>query len=143
MKQCSKCHRVLREDSFKKVTNRQCIRCIAVVRRIQVANPESERKRRKKWRDDNPEKAREGMMVWRRANPEKVRGYRRARIYSDAKRRRIYSLVDGMCGICGVAVVFEEMTIDHKYPHGLGGGNEDSNLQIAHSICNLRKAAKV
>jgi len=46
------------------------------------------------------------------------------------------------CAICGNP--FTETappTIDHKIPRTKGGGDEFTNLQLAHHICNIHKGA--
>lgn len=51
---------------------------------------------------------------------------------------------DGLiCGICGGDVVLSDVHIDHIYPVSRGGKDELTNLQVAHSVCNIRKGAKV
>lgn len=54
------------------------------------------------------------------------------------------------CSICGDAVDFElkwpdrfSPSVDHVYPYSLGGGNEASNLALAHLTCNISKKNKV
>lgn len=43
------------------------------------------------------------------------------------------------CHYCGKHLVWEEMTIDHKHPLGLGGNHKLSNLVIACHECNAAK----
>lgn len=47
------------------------------------------------------------------------------------------------CGICGESVAADDIHIDHIYPVSRGGEHELDNLQVAHSLCNMRKGAKV
>lgn len=47
------------------------------------------------------------------------------------------------CGLCGEDVEPTDVHIDHIHPKSLGGGDELENLQVAHSLCNIRKGAKV
>lgn len=51
---------------------------------------------------------------------------------------------DGLvCGICGGAVAPDDVHIDHIVPWSRGGAETLSNLQVAHSLCNMRKGARV
>lgn len=51
---------------------------------------------------------------------------------------------DGLiCGLCGGDVEPTDVHIDHIYPVALGGGDDLKNLQVAHSLCNIRKGARV
>ncbi len=69
----------------------------------------------------------------------------------DAKRERIDGWTrqqvidrDGyVCGLCGGAVEPADVHIDHIVPWSLGGRDELTNLQVAHSKCNLRKGNRV
>lgn len=54
------------------------------------------------------------------------------------------------CSICTEPVDFSlkwpnrfSPSIDHVYPYSLGGGNEASNLALAHLTCNISKKNKV
>jgi 5-methylcytosine-specific restriction endonuclease McrA len=51
----------------------------------------------------------------------------------------IYLEEHGKCALCGLPVVTDDMSIDHRKPRSKGGGNERSNLQLAHRECNRRK----
>lgn len=52
---------------------------------------------------------------------------------------------DGMvCGLCGGDVDgVEDIHIDHIKPVSHGGSDHISNLQVAHSWCNLSKGARI
>jgi hypothetical protein len=51
---------------------------------------------------------------------------------------------DGMvCQLCGHEIPDGDLHIDHIYPVARGGGNEMSNLQAAHSRCNISKGARI
>jgi len=54
----------------------------------------------------------------------------------------VHLIYDGKCGICGLSVSKEEMTIDHIVPLSRGGPHVLSNLQPAHSSCNTKKGAR-
>jgi 5-methylcytosine-specific restriction endonuclease McrA len=49
---------------------------------------------------------------------------------------------DGVCGICGEDVDPLDFTLDHVVPIALGGPHEFGNLQLAHRVCNSRKARR-
>lgn len=48
-----------------------------------------------------------------------------------------------VCGLCGGGVDPEDVHIDHITPWSRGGKHEVNNLQVAHSLCNLRKGNRV
>jgi hypothetical protein len=49
---------------------------------------------------------------------------------------------DGLtCGLCGGPVELSDVHIDHVHPVSLGGTDHPHNLQVTHSLCNLRKGA--
>ena len=49
------------------------------------------------------------------------------------------------CGICGKYICFKQhkVTIDHIIPKAKGGGNDLSNLQLAHYECNQIKGDRI
>lgn len=50
---------------------------------------------------------------------------------------------DGMiCRLCGGAIESGDVHIDHIVPVANGGRSELSNLQVAHSKCNIKKGRK-
>lgn len=70
----------------------------------------------------------------------------------DTKRERMSPALrqlvidrDGMtCRLCGEEIeVVSDIHIDHIKPVALGGSDHPSNLQVAHSWCNMRKGARV
>lgn len=51
---------------------------------------------------------------------------------------------DGLiCGLCGEPVELSDVHIDHILPRSLGGLDRAENLQVAHSLCNMRKGNRV
>lgn len=44
-----------------------------------------------------------------------------------------------VCGLCGGEVEPDDVHIDHIHPWSLGGSDNLENLQVAHSLCNIRK----
>lgn len=64
---------------------------------------------------------------------------------SEKKRARLLLLLeeqDGMCPLCGMAIVDPaDANLDHKVPRARGGSNERANLQATHRVCNTFKGA--
>ena len=58
---------------------------------------------------------------------------------SPERRARILAEYGGMCGICGRTIADDECEIDHAIPLGLGGTDDDSNLQPVHLACHRTK----
>ena len=51
----------------------------------------------------------------------------------------------GICGICHRPVQWEESTVDHIEPKGMGGSNHDDrveNMQPSHLLCNGEKGSR-
>lgn len=63
-------------------------------------------------------------------------------VHSGAKAI-IYGRDKGMCALCGKPVSFQQMTVDHVHPKVLGGGDEITNICVAHHDCNVKKNAQV
>jgi 5-methylcytosine-specific restriction endonuclease McrA len=88
---------------------------------------------------------------WAKANPDKraeIQNRRRARKYLVAADRVDYSEVIkmscGLCGICDSAFTQNDRThFDHIIPLALGGSHVQSNLQLTHARCNLRKGSRL
>lgn len=55
----------------------------------------------------------------------------------------LYEEQNGLCPLCNSQLEPESMQVDHIIPFTYGGGNERTNLQLAHQACNNRKRAKV
>ena len=53
----------------------------------------------------------------------------------------LLTLQRGKCAACG-HLLAGDYHIDHIVPIALGGSNRDDNVQLLHSGCNLRKAAR-
>jgi 5-methylcytosine-specific restriction endonuclease McrA len=47
------------------------------------------------------------------------------------------------CGICGLSIRKGEESLDHIIPVSRGGKHEYSNVQLAHTVCNLWKGARI
>lgn len=68
----------------------------------------------------------------------------------ELKAKQLAERDGSTCSICGDAVDFAlkwpnkfSPSIDHVYPYSLGGGNEASNLALAHLTCNISKKNRV
>jgi 5-methylcytosine-specific restriction endonuclease McrA len=48
--------------------------------------------------------------------------------YSQDTRKLIYNKAGGRCELCGRAILFEDMTLDHVKPLSMGGLDEVENL---------------
>lgn len=62
------------------------------------------------------------------------------RTFSDYERKTVYANYNGKCAICGKAVKFKDMRINHITPLSAGGTNDFKNLQIACRSCNGMKS---
>ncbi|QNO12539.1 HNH endonuclease [Streptomyces phage MulchMansion] len=56
----------------------------------------------------------------------------------------LYERDNGICGICGNKVTIRQLNRglanrDHIIPVSLGGNNYQTNLRLAHSICNVKR----
>lgn len=58
---------------------------------------------------------------------------------SQERRVRLLAENGGMCGICGRTIGDDEYEIDHAIPLGLGGTDDDGNLQPVHFECHWAK----
>jgi hypothetical protein len=57
-----------------------------------------------------------------------------------ARTRQLVIERDGYtCGLCGLDVAPDDVHIDHVLPRSRGGSDHPDNLQVAHSLCNVRK----
>lgn len=45
----------------------------------------------------------------------------------------------GLCSLCAEPLDLGHLHVDHRIPFTWGGGNERSNLQVAHPRCNQAK----
>lgn len=63
--------------------------------------------------------------------------------YDVGTHKRVIERDGLICQLCGGAVERSDVHIDHIYPYSLGGATALNNLQVAHSLCNIRKGARV
>jgi 5-methylcytosine-specific restriction endonuclease McrA len=45
---------------------------------------------------------------------------------------------DKVCGFCGLVVELKDASPDHIIPRSRGGGNEATNIRLAHRTCNMK-----
>lgn len=116
-------------------------------------NVERERERQRKWREDNPDLARAMVRTWNQRNPTSrllSAQARRARIAgSTTGPIDLENLWTGLCGLCGEVLDRDlawpdpmSKSLDHIVPLSTGGTHEQSNLQWAHLVCNVRKGPR-
>lgn len=74
---------------------------------------------------------------WHRAHPDATTDI------TTALRRAVIGRDGYVCGICGDEVEPPDVHIDHIHPRSRGGKTEPDNLRVTHSLCNMRKGAKV
>jgi 5-methylcytosine-specific restriction endonuclease McrA len=55
----------------------------------------------------------------------------------------LYHVQNGLCALCDSQLEPHLMQVDHIIPFTYGGGNERTNLQLAHAECNNKKRANV
>ena len=116
-----------------------------------AANRELANAKSTAWRAANPERKKANDDAWRAANPEKTRinkHNRRARERSLGGKLsvglsdKLFKLQRGKCACGCKQSLGTEYHMDHIMPLALGGRNEDSNIQLLHKSCNLKKNAK-
>lgn len=81
--------------------------------------------------------------AWYEWHIRRGRDPRRAKNKIPPPLRTAVILRDGhVCGICGGQVDPGDVHIDHVVPEARGGQTVFTNLQVAHSLCNLRKGTR-
>lgn len=58
-------------------------------------------------------------------------------------RLRLWQQFEGRCHLCGDPVSLGEFHVEHVVPLSRGGEDRWSNLNIAHSSCNLSKGSRM
>ena len=92
----------------------------------------------KRWMKANPERVRVSKNLSRRQRDARKRATRNG----DVSYRRILKRDGYWCGICGVMIIgasLSEIHFDHIVPLSRGGAHVEDNIQVSHSICNMRK----
>lgn len=123
-----------------------------------LENLDAARARDRAYYEANREEWLERGRAWREANPERRREINRRNQQARRARKLAVSIgpVDpealwtGVCGICGDPMDRTvqhpdpaSSTLDHIVPLAKGGPHEQSNLQWAHRVCNIRKGARL
>lgn len=121
-------------------------------RQWRAANPERWAELRKRYYEAHREEILARSREWNRTHREllrKAESEYRAKYPGREQWRRIkregrllmaiYERDKGLCGLCGLPVPAEEMSIDHIIPIRKAGTNEPDNLQLAHVRCNQSK----
>jgi len=118
--------------------------------KYRIDNPDKRRMACLNWINANPEKIRANSTKWAKANPEARRIHqqnRKARkqvnggTISKGLAAKLFKLQKGLCPCCKQPLG-EDYHLDHIMPIDLGGANEDWNIQLLRSKCNLQKSAK-
>lgn len=102
------------------------------------------------YRAANPEREKARFAAYRIANidADRIKSQnRRARrklnggILSKGLAAKLFKLQRGKCPCCGL-MLGSDYHLDHIIPLARGGANEDVNMQLLRSTCNLQKGAK-
>lgn len=124
------------------VNKRLCWRCQNEERGIQCS-----------WRDCERHSQAKGLCP-----THYVRAYRKKnglklssrQLIDPVRRRALYERDKWMCGLCNEPVDGSlhwnddwAPSLDHIVPSSLGGSDDESNLRLAHRICNGRRGARV
>lgn len=57
------------------------------------------------------------------------------------QRRTLVSRDGTLCALCGEQMPSNDMTVDHIVPLSKGGADTITNMQLAHSRCNMAKGS--
>jgi len=101
--------------------------------RLDHLNEEKERERRE--RKCNPEKDRK--------KKHRYRARKLDAFVEDVDRQVVFDRDKGICGICKLPVDRGDFHVDHVLPLTKGGKHSYTNVQLAHSKCNLLKSDKI
>ena len=55
----------------------------------------------------------------------------------------MYEEQNAICALCGGHLDYGDWHVDHRIPFCYGGGNERTNLQLAHPACNQKRGNQV
>lgn len=65
-----------------------------------------------------------------------------SRLSMKKKRRRLFER-SNLCHWCGLALSWEQSTVDHLVPLGAGGSNRGDNLVLSCQPCNTKRGHKM
>lgn len=116
-----------------RAANRERLNAIAAEYR--AANPEKSKAISAKWAASNPEAGR------LRCHSRRARERKNGGKLSIGLSAKLIKLQCGKCACCGLSLG-DDYHLDHIVPLALGGANEDWNIQLLRSTCNLKKNAK-
>lgn len=103
----------------------------------------------RRWQEGNRELTRAKNAKWASQNADRYRAYnhnRRQKIRDTGSlsgniKEVLNKKQKGKCACCGISLN-GDYHLDHIVPLSLGGKNVDSNIQLLHSKCNLKKSNK-
>jgi len=107
---------------------------LEIKRAWQERNREATRAKNAKWASENLDKYR--VYCHNRRHKEKTSG-----VLSVGIKDLLLKKQNGRCACCGLALN-GDYHLDHIVPLALGGENNDRNIQLLHSKCNLQKSSK-
>ncbi len=76
----------------------------------------------------------------RKIKSENRKAKQKSRHISKETKYQVYKKANGKCQLCGST---KSLQYDHANPHAKGGGNEQSNIRLLCSNCNLRQGVLV
>lgn len=101
----------------------------------------SKAERNRRWRERRKERDPLGLIDSEKSSRQQVRARGG---YTEVIDYRLIIERDGWnCGICGGAVVADDLSFDHIVAIGLGGEHIADNVQVSHAACNSRKGSEV
>lgn len=111
-------------------------------------NPKKQIECSRNWYEKNKGKHAESIKKWRAENNGHSRTLcinRRRKMAGGKLSKDIVGILmkkqKGKCACC-FKPLNGDFHLDHRMPIALGGENIDANMQLLHSVCNLRKNAK-
>lgn len=64
--------------------------------------------------------------------------------YQRQKKHLWFNVNKRICFVCGKPITdYNDCSIEHKIPLGLGGSNMMDNLALSHKVCNFKKGCKL
>lgn len=156
MKICAKCGEAKPVNEYSKHTKKRdglqscCKACNSIDSTgWYAANSGRKKENNAEWKANNPKKHGAHNSKWAAANPEARRIFeqnRRARKsggkLTKGLAERLYKLQRGKCACGCKQPLGDDYHLDHRMPLALGGANEDWNMQLLTTTCNLKKNKK-